>query len=89
LLQAHAYLNLRRAQGLVAVAEGGYDPPLITRATRFIQEHRLKLSPRDLRHLLEKLQTEESTRRSLPCSEASGEFVRDITYFIKEQEQPR
>jgi len=88
LLQAHAYLNLRRAQGLVAVAEGGYNPHLITRAARFIQQHRLKLSPRDLRHLLDKLQADESSNRSLPCSEASGEFVRDITYFIKEQEQP-
>ena len=88
LLQAHAYLNLRRAQGMVAVAEGGYDPHLITRAARFMQEHRLRLSPRDLRHLLDKLQTDEFTARSLPFSETSGEFVRDITYFIKEQEQP-
>jgi transposase len=88
LLQAHAYLNLRRAQGLVAVAQD-YDPLLITRAARFIQEHCLKLSPSQLRHLLEKLQAEQSSERSLPFSDASTEFVRDITYFIKEQEQPQ
>ena len=89
LLEAHAYLNLRRAQGLVGVAEGGYDPHLISRAARFMLEHHLKPTPRDLRHLLEKLQSDESTHRLLPFSDASREFVRDITYFIKEQEQPR
>lgn len=89
LLEAHAYLNLRRAQGLVGVAEGGYDPRLISRAARFMLEHHLKPTPRDLRHLLDKLQCDESTHRLLPFSDASREFVRDITYFIKEQEQPR
>lgn len=86
LLQAHAYLNLRRAQGLVAVAQD-YDPRLIARAARFIQEHRLKLSPSDLRHLLDKLQADLSFERAMPVSDASSEFVRDISYFIKEQEQ--
>lgn len=88
LLEAHAYLNLRRAQGLVAVAQD-YDPHLVARAARFMLQHRLKFSPRDLRHLLDKLQAEGSSERSLPFSDASGEFVRDITYFIKEQEQPQ
>lgn len=88
LLQAHAYLNLRRAQGLVAVAQD-YDLPLITRAARFMQQHRLRLSPRDLRHLLDKLQADQTSERPLPASDTSDEFVRDITYFIKEQGQPQ
>ncbi|MFH0992703.1 MAG: IS21 family transposase [bacterium] len=87
LLEAHAYLNLRRAQGLVSLALEGYDPQLMNRAARFMQLHRLRPTPRDLRHLLEKLQADESTQRSLPFSDASQEFVRDISYFIKEQEQ--
>jgi transposase len=85
LLRAHAYLNLRRAQGLVAVAEGGYDPPVIARAARFIQQHRLRFSPRELRHLLEKLKAETAPQEAL--TQTSKEFVRDITYFINEREQ--
>ncbi len=51
-----------------------------------MQQHRIKATPRNLRHVIERLSCERSTCQVIPLSEASREFVRDISYFIKHQE---
>lgn len=85
LLSVHAFINLRRAQGLVSVAETVKDDALIDGAARFIREHRINATPQNLRALLAKLRVQASTPELLPLSQATGEFVRDITYFINER----
>jgi hypothetical protein len=83
LLEVHAFINLRRAQGLVAVAEASPSALLVERAARFMAQNAVKATPRDLRHVLDRLSSQDAAERTLPpLSEATQEFVRDATYFI-------
>ncbi len=82
LLSVHAFINLRRAQGLLAIAESAGDAALVERAVVLIEDHGLKATPQEFRRLLAKLNAERSAPNILPLSAATGEFVRDIQYFI-------
>ena len=87
LLEIHAYMNLRRAQGLVSVAEDENDHELVNRAARLMHEYRVRETPRDMRAVMEKLRIEDQQKRQASLfAEASQEYVRDITYFINNQE---
>jgi transposase len=81
LLTLHAFINLRRAQGLLGVAEGA-DPNIVEIAARFINEHNMNVSHRELRQLVTKFSAQALEQQSLPFSDDSREFVRDINYFI-------
>jgi hypothetical protein len=83
LLEIHAMINLRCAMGLTSLAERS-DTSLVERAARLMTDHHIKATPRDLRLVLDKL-TAETVQRPLPFTEASGEFLRDISYFINDQ----
>ena len=82
LLNAHAFLNLRRAQGLVRIADGVKEPALVERAAILMENHGLKMTPQELRRVLAKLTAERSTPNLVPLSDATSEFVRDPAYFI-------
>jgi transposase len=86
LLEIHAYVNLRCALGLVDVAEACGEKTPVEEASRIMQQHHIKATPKNLRHVLERLSAERSTCRVIPLSDASREFIRDISYFIKSQE---
>jgi transposase len=83
LLEFHAYVNLRTAMALTNIGERS-DKKLIERAASFLTDNDIKPTPRDLRSILDKLSRME-TEPPLPFSEDSREFIRDITYFIKDQ----
>jgi hypothetical protein len=88
LFEADAFVNLRRAQGLLAAAEEAEAPTLVNRAARFMREHRVRSSPRELRWILEKLRAEDEQHETrLSLVELSEEFVRDVTYFINHPEE--
>ena len=83
LLQVHAFINLRRAQALLAIAEAAPRRAHAEEAARFIAQSALTATPRDFRHLLDRLAWQEAAERTLPpLSEATQEFVRDASYFI-------
>jgi hypothetical protein len=82
LLEVHAFINLRRALGLVTIAEQD-DPSLVDRAAAFALEHHMRVHPRLFRELLGKLRLQEQVSEPLPLSEETLSFVRDITYFIR------
>jgi hypothetical protein len=86
LLEIHAFMNLRSAIGLTNLAERS-DTQLVERAAQLMSDHHIKALPKNLRLALEKLRAE-ALQRPLPFSEASGEFLRDITYFIHDQKGP-
>lgn len=86
LLEVHAYLNLRCALGIVDIATHADNHPLVECAAQLMQQHHIKATPKNLRHVLERLSTEQSAQQVIPFSDASREFVRDISYFIHTQE---
>ena len=84
LLKAHAFINLRRVQGLVAIAEKA-EGVMVERAATMIEDHGLKPTPQNFRELLGKCEAESSHPNVIPLSEATAEFVRDISYFINNE----
>ena len=88
LLELNAFVNVRRAQGLITTAEEAHDGDLVNRAARLMRDQHIRATPRDLRCLLEKLRIEDEHRQySLTLANVSHEFVRDISYFINNNNQ--
>lgn len=87
LLEEHAFINLRRAQGLLAAAEEGRSPLAVECAVRALLAHGVKATPAVLRHVLTRLAAEETTRRTLPLSPETQDFIRDASYFIHTGEE--
>ena len=85
LLSAHAFINLRKCQGLVTIASDTPDTHLVEQTCVLIEDHGLKATPQEFRRLLAKLNAEHSAPNLVPLSEATAEFVRDITYFINNE----
>lgn len=83
LLDVHAFINLRRAQGLLSRAEEIHNPTLVNRAARFMLDQNVRATPHNLLCVVEKLRLDEH-HSTIP--DLSHEFVRDITYFIHNQE---
>ena len=80
ILRIHAFINMRKAQGLLKLSEK-YDPKLIEKTAEYI----LKLNPnacetpKSFKYQLEKIQIQSEQPPSL---QQSTEFVRDMNYFI-------
>jgi hypothetical protein len=80
-LLPHAYMNMRRAQGILTVAET-YPPELVECAVTEITPRSIP-SPKHFKALIEKLITlkEEEQSCEFLLSDETRSFVRDITYF--------
>lgn len=85
LLEGHAYMHLRCAQGLVAVADKTPDKAIVELAARQMRLVEAKPLPKILRHNIERI-TAERAAQQIPLSDASREYLRDISYFIKSNE---
>jgi hypothetical protein len=81
LLQQHAFLNMRRAQGLVALAEK-YPLPLVEQAAELALKQQLSTHPKLFKRLIEIIQNHNQQQRPIQLSQQSLEFVRDMDYFI-------
>ena len=81
LLQQHAFLNMRRVQGLVALAEK-YPLPLVEQAAELALKQQLSTHPKLFQRLIETLQKNNQQQSPILLSQQSLEFVRDMDYFI-------
>lgn len=78
-LQPHAFRNMRRAQGLLALTEKT-TPALVEKAAAYAMEHQLNVTPRLFKKLMRILQENPETEPPA-LSEQSQGFVRQMTYF--------
>lgn len=83
-LEPHAFLNLRKAQGLVSLSEK-WNPCLVEQAANFALKQNIPVTPKNFKHLLETSKQRNQPQQQLPISGQTLEFVRDIEYFIQEQ----
>jgi transposase len=81
LLQQHAFLNMRRAQGLVNLAEK-YPLPLVEQAAELALNQQLSTHPKLFKRLIETIQNHNQQQSPIQLSQQSLEFVRDMDYFI-------
>lgn len=79
-LKPHAFLNLRRAQGLLGVAQG-VDPKLIDLAAKTALQQQIHITPKLFKQLLQSI-TEKQNQQHLPAlSQDSLPFIRPADYF--------
>ncbi len=83
-LKPHAYINLRRAQGLVGLAKR-YDHKLIEKAAFIALDQHLSLMPKPFTKLLEKLKQDNQEQTQIPISLFTQEFIRPMNYFTQDQ----
>lgn len=79
-LEPHAFLNLRRAQGLLAAAKL-QNPKIIDQAAKTALDRRLRMTPKLFKELLQKT-SENQEQQSPPLSQTSLQFVRQPDYFV-------
>ena len=79
-LKVHAFLNLRRAQGLVALRDKCPHHEL-EKAAEYVLEKDIKVTPKQFKHLLISFSEFKDNTTGLPLSDLTKTFVRDGTYF--------
>ncbi|MEW5971934.1 MAG: IS21 family transposase [Pseudomonadota bacterium] len=80
LLKQHAFLNLRKAQGLVSLALK-FDAQLIEQAATVFVNQQLTINYKLFKQMVEKI-TSSTPPTTTPLSQQSLQFVRDMDYFI-------
>jgi len=76
-LKPHAFLNLRKAQGLVSQ----YDPKLIEQAATIFLEQHLTINYKLFKNMIGKIQSNKQ-QSQIQLSQQSLQFVREMDYFI-------
>ncbi len=79
-LTPHAFLNLRRAQGIVSVAKS-YPPELVEQVAATLVAQPVPFTPKYFKASMEKLALLEYQSQEIPLSEETKAFVRDPEYF--------
>jgi transposase len=85
-LKPHAFLNMRKAQGLLKLTEK-FDHNLVEQAAIIALEQHLSVNHKVFRQLLEKLQQPNQNQDQLPISQQSLQFIREMDYFIHQPQR--
>jgi len=80
-LEPHAFMNLRKAQGLLSLAEK-YKNGLVEKTARRALKLEMAVTPKLFKNLLEKIQQENQQNNQPPLSQQSLDFVRQMDYFV-------
>ncbi len=81
-LQPHAFINLRKAQGLISLIDH-YDHALIEQAAAYMLEQHIPLNPNNFKQLLQRMLDQNNpSPGSVSVSQQTLEFIRDMDYFI-------
>ena len=80
-LKPHAYLNARRAQGMLEVMDEYHREPFFAELCRAALRRGVKL-PSTFRGMLKDEQDQPALELPLPISETGKKMVRDISYYI-------
>ena len=81
-LEPHAFINLRKAQGLVSLIDK-WDHSLIEKTAAHMIAQNIPATPKNFKELLKYIiDQNQQSQLILPISEQTMEFVRDMTYFI-------
>lgn len=78
-LQPHVFLNLRKAQGLIALSQK-FEPQLIEQTAQFFIENQVHIRYDLFKTKLQQLQ-QSKQQKPIPVSQQSLAFVRELDYF--------
>jgi transposase len=85
ILSTHAYLNLRKAQGLVGISEKN-EPAIIEEASRIILQNEQMIRLDLFKSILERLKEQRVAECQVKLSQESLDFIRDNEYFVRKDE---
>lgn len=86
LLTPHAFINLRRAQGIIAIARG-YSRDIVEVAAAVSLSELTSFHPKEFKKIILRLLTEQQENASpLKLSEMTMQFVRPMNYFANPKE---
>ena len=80
-LEPHAFMNMRKAQGLLGLAQK-HDNRLIEKAAHHALQQNIRMTPKLFKRLLEKIEQQNQQENQPPLSQQSLDFVRQADYFI-------
>jgi len=80
-LEPHAFMNMRKAQGLLSLAQK-HDNRLIEKAAHHALQQNIRVTPKLFKRLLEKIEQQNQQENQPPLSQQSLDFVRQADYFI-------
>jgi transposase len=80
ILSPHAYINMRKAQGLIRIA-GKYPVDIINEASRIILDDYKSVNPRLFSSVVAELLSSEKEEQ-LPISNETSSYIRSSDYFI-------
>ena len=83
LLTPHAFINLRRAQGIISIAEK-YPGLLVEKAACEALNRRRTPHPKDFKKLIETIKKgeEDLFDNQITLSEETNSFIREAEYFV-------
>ena len=84
ILSPHAYINLRKAQGIAALAKK-YPADVIEQAAEAALARFGSISPKLFKSMVEKLLQHNEHNNQLSLSDETSSFVRDMEYFTHKQ----
>ena len=81
ILTPHAYMNMRKAQGIIRIAET-LDPELISAASTIAINNYKRITPKSFFGIIEQINTKEQKEEKLFISDETSSFIRETDYFI-------
>ena len=82
ILEPHAFINLRKVQGLLSLANK-LDHALVEKAAAVALKQHISVTPKNFMRLIEYLKQQDQHDEQMPVSEATNDFVRSMNYFIQ------
>ena len=83
ILEPHAFMNLRKAQGLISLSER-HSHSLVEKAATIALDQNIFVIPKTFKRLLGKLE-QQTQEQELSISSQTKDFIRDIDYFFNKQ----
>lgn len=80
-LEGHAYLNARRARGMLTLMEEHHSRPYFDEVCQRARNNSVRL-PATLKRMLETAKSRPLLQQELPISEVGAQMVRDIRYYL-------
>ncbi len=80
LLKIHAFINLRKAQGLISLIDS-YPKNVLEKCAQYIIDKNIKVNFKDFKLLLHNFSLYENDLSGITISDQTKEFVREIDYF--------
>jgi hypothetical protein len=80
ILEPHAFINMRKAMGIVNLSKK-FDNALLEKSAQVILQKQLPFHSKTIKKVIEKLYNEQITEEKIPISEETRSFLRSGSYF--------